>query len=434
MIIVVLFLHLFLLIKSQFTAWPEVVSFPYLISKGFLINKDFIHPYPPLLTYFLLIVYKIFGFKLFVLKLFSYSLILIADVFVYLLVSKLSSKKLALWLTFCYIFAQTFLEGNMLWFDTALVPFLLISVYFLLNNKFLISGLFLAITIFIKQSAIIYLLVFLLAVFLNNKNFVVNLKKILVFPILIGIILLVNFLFHQSVQNNFNWLFYYPIVYWSQFPSYVDFALEKKEIAIVLFLFVINFFLLLNKNKKNILFVLLNISSLIAIYPRFSFFHAQVLIAVSFVSLSLINKKIMFIWLVVFFLLIKSYFVFTKIEDRFWNQKAIDTANIVKQFSHNEKTYFLGPNSLNYVLSQTIPSKPFVDGFGWYWEVPSLAQNTLNSWDSDSPEYIYWTLPREGNWYDLATYQNKDLTKWIENNYNRLDLVWENTYLWQKKN
>lgn len=432
MIIFILLLHFFLLLKTQFIAWPEVVSFPYFVTKGFTINKDFIHPYPPFLTYILLAVYKLFGFNLITLKAFSYLLIIISDFLVYIISKKLSNQKKALIILFVYVFVQTFLEGNMLWFDTALVPFLLISFYFLLNKKFLLSSLFIGITVFIKQSALIYLLVFIVInIFSNRKKFIKTNLKIIVFPILFLILVFINFLIKESAVDNVNWLFFYPIKYWGNFPNYLDLHLSKRELFIIFTFLLPIFFMKKNKFKLNLFLMLF--ASLIAIYPRFSFFHAQALIALSFISLAKVNNKFLIIWFAILFFLLKPYIVFSQFDDRFWNKESINKAAIIDRYSKNTRAYFLGPNSLNYVLSNNVPPKPFIDGFGWYWEVPNLSHSVLLNWDKNMPEYIYWTNPKNGNWYDLATYQNKELTNWIEKNYNKKELVWEETYLWQKK-
>jgi len=56
-------LHLFILIHLQFTSWPEMFSYPYLLNNGFNLYKDIALPYQPLLMLILSVVYKIFGYN-----------------------------------------------------------------------------------------------------------------------------------------------------------------------------------------------------------------------------------------------------------------------------------------------------------------------------------------------------------------------------------
>src|SRR5438105_2626579 len=85
-------LHLFILSVLQFTAWPEMVSFPYLINHGFVTYKDMVHAYPPLQVNILAALYSIFGYKVMVLKIFGFATILTGDILIFLIIQKLTKK------------------------------------------------------------------------------------------------------------------------------------------------------------------------------------------------------------------------------------------------------------------------------------------------------------------------------------------------------
>ena len=87
-LVFIIFAHICILSNLQFTAWPEMLSFPYVIDKGFLIYKDFHHVYQPLLTYILLGVYKIFGFNILALKTFTYVNFVLIDMVMFLTILK----------------------------------------------------------------------------------------------------------------------------------------------------------------------------------------------------------------------------------------------------------------------------------------------------------------------------------------------------------
>ena len=132
-----LFFHLFLLFSLQFTAWPEMFSFPYLLNNGFHLYTDFVHAYPPLLTWTLAGLYGVFGYQLWILQGVAWFLILVADLLVFKIVWFLTKNfKAALVGLLLYVLVQPFLEGNMLWFDTAIVAPVLAGTYFMLKRQY----------------------------------------------------------------------------------------------------------------------------------------------------------------------------------------------------------------------------------------------------------------------------------------------------------
>ena len=129
-LLILLGIHFFLLFNLKFTAWPEMLSYPYLRNNGYLLYKDMIHPYPPVLTMALSIVFKLFGYKLIILKVFTWLVILANDILIFLIARKLTKKDVFALLSLgLYVLIQPFLEGNQLWFDLAITPFILASSF-----------------------------------------------------------------------------------------------------------------------------------------------------------------------------------------------------------------------------------------------------------------------------------------------------------------
>src|SRR4030042_6988804 len=83
-----LLVHLLLLINTRFTLWPEMVVYPYLVNNGFLLYRDIINPYPPFLTYFLTIFSKNVGYNPFSYQIFTWGIILLTDIVIYILSKK----------------------------------------------------------------------------------------------------------------------------------------------------------------------------------------------------------------------------------------------------------------------------------------------------------------------------------------------------------
>src|SRR3989344_7931037 len=106
----------------MFTAWPEMLLWPYLILNNWLPYKDIAIAHTPLLLGFLAAYFKLAGIGVIQLKLFTWILILLTDYLLFWVVKRLWSRLVAYLSLIAYILLQTFYEVNGLWFDLALTP------------------------------------------------------------------------------------------------------------------------------------------------------------------------------------------------------------------------------------------------------------------------------------------------------------------------
>lgn len=448
-------IHLFLLANVEFTAWPEMFSFPYLKNNGFFLYKDMIHAYPPFLTLLLAYYFKIVGFGLTQLKVFAWSMILVNDLLIFLCLKSLTKNDLkAASGTLFYVLLQPILEGNMLWFDTALVTPLLFALYFLIisvkdgfrkNSYLFISGVFLGIAILTKQTALVFLLFTILFLILNKVSF----KKLLVImtgPLLLSSLLFIRLFQEDALLGFWNWTFYYPATYWTNFPTYVKLTLSKKELAVILLVFSPLAFLsiksFLRKNKFLILLLLFLGSGILAVYPRFSFYHFQPALATAAIFAGytlMISKKYSFRYLfgaalIIFILILPTTVRAWQKEARFFGEADKSLAEQIERLEVNEDPiYLLGLHSGLYVLTRKLPPKPWVDNFGWNFEIPSLQEEVINKWKENPPTAIFWKAPEPGNWYDLGTYQPQKITEWIKKNYTMEGEIEKDISIWRRK-
>ena len=145
-VIFLLVIHLFILFNLQFTAWPEMFSYPYLLNNSFKLYQDIALPYQPLLVLILSVVYKIFGFNLLTLQLFTWTTILISDFLIFFISRKIIGKKaLSLVPLSLYIFVQE-IDSHYL-----SLPFLMINI-----DLYLPKGLDNAFKMWKAQSAYFY--------------------------------------------------------------------------------------------------------------------------------------------------------------------------------------------------------------------------------------------------------------------------------------
>lgn len=431
-------------------------SFPYLLSKGFTLYKDFVHPYPPFLTIFLAGVYKVFGYKLIVLKLFTWLFIAVNDVFIYQIVKRLSkSENAALFSLIFYVLTQPFLDGNMLWFDTALVTPLLAGTYFAVRDfesdkvgrkNLFISGIFFAIALLTKQTVVVFILFVLTTIIFFQKS----IKNVFIFisPIIFSIGALFAWLFStKSLSYFINWNFDFPAKYWTVFPGYVRLELSNQEWR-TLFLIIVPALVLIALKFKEIVsnkiftvIYLFLLAGVISVYPRFSFFHFQSALAFCAIIFGIYYAKLTpSVYLVSIYFAVLLTMVSLPViktnwnkETRFWGAGDVKFANLVSNKVGEGGVYLLGPHSSYYVLSDKIPPKPWLDNFGWFFEVPSVQEDTINRWKENPPSSIIIQGAVVGNWYDLGTYRPKLILSWIETNYTKTEEIAPGVWNWKLK-
>lgn len=448
--------HLFLLVNLRFTAWPEMLSFPYLRNNGYLLYKDMIHPYPPLLTMTLSVIFKIFGYKLIVLKLFTWMLILTVDVLIFVIVKLLTKNiKYSVFALIFYVIAQPFLDGNMLWFDLAIVPPILLGSYFLIcfldqpthKASVVAAGLFFGVAALIKQTAGIFLIAGVLWLVLQR----VEIKKIGYFilgPVILGLVLVIRLITEGALKSFIDWTIVYPFTFWGKFPGYVQMALSKHQLLTLSFLLSPVVVLLFRvrksftKDKHLKLIILFLLLSLVLVYPRFSLFHFQTGIAFAAIVFAVVASKIK----TNYFLYISYFALFTYLivlpviksdwggETRFWSKDEIKLSNVIKDTIRESGLIYLQDlHSGLYVLSDRLPSKPWTDNFGWFLEIPGMQEQIVKRWDTNKPGYIIIKDALPGNWHDMGTYRPKIIADWINKNYFKKEEIQTGVWLWEEK-
>jgi len=453
----ILAFHLFLLANTQFTVWPEIMSFPHFWQNGFTLYKDFIFVYPPLLVFFLRALFGVFGYKVIILKIFTWGLILVADYILFLLIRKLTKSDILAFLFLgIYIILHTFLDGNMLWFDTALTSPLLLSIYLIDRwldshspRDILLASATLTVASLIKQTAPVYFLAgtVFLAIF-ERKKFIKQIKYY-VAPPFVGFGLLSAYLMSTDSWVEFwNWNLVHPMKYWINYGPYVDYSLsliEERSLIFFTLLLIPTIFVFrkLIKDKIFVYLFLLLFGTLLATYPRFSFFHLQpgfaVLVLIYAKITGALSGKTKPFYIVgvilVASVLVRPIFPFVwQTQDRFAGDKDLELAGIINENTEGEDTVFLlGVNSIYYTLADKVPPKPWVDNFGWYYMAPGIEDWQLEGIALAKPKSIFVRTPGDGGAGDLGVFLPKKLSGYIFDNYELKSEVIEGIELWQIK-
>ena len=435
--------HIWLLTHLQFTAWPEMFSYPYLFNNGYSLYKDIVFPYQPLLVLILSVVFKVFGYKLLVAKIITWLIILFSDILIYLISLKIIGKKmLALFPVTLFVFLQPLLGGNELWFDLATTPFILLAILFFITFKkyqWFWLGLFLGLAFLIKQQ--IGIIFILISFYLLLSRQWGRLPGYILGIMLPAVPILILILWQNVFSEYLFWTMEVPLIWYPKFPGYTHLP-DRLEVIEFTILFGPGIFWGLNKFKNSP--ELLKISFLIFLglfvtaFPRFEFFRFQEALAAYFVLvIYLFNiKSARFSIVTGSIIFILMLFIGTNFgvqPSRFYGTVDYKLANEISIFTSKDgKVYLFGVHSLNYVLSERLPPKPWVDNYIWYMEIPGIQEKVLSGFEKERPKIIVWKSPQSGNWYDLETYQPQKIVDYVKKNYSKSKDLEGGVEIWQR--
>src|SRR3989344_8176299 len=458
MILILLLVHLLLLINPRFTLWPEMVVYPYLLNNNFLLYQDIINPSPPILTWFLAIFAKIFGYSPPPYQILTWIIILIIDLSIYIISQKMFKNKLFALssVAFFAVFSIPF-GVNGLWFDLVQTPFILWALYFFykfLNAKakstlkcnFFISFLLVTIAFFIKQQVFWVALLFV-AFGLSKYRFDVLkfLKNHYQASLPLGVLFIfhVLYFFVQGTLANFAfWVFYFPAFLASKMPGYVLLP-SAKQMLVVLALFVL--FATIILKKSHVLFLITGAVLILFAYPRFDYFHLiSVVAAIAIVfgqnlehlRKSSIAVKGAFLLSLIFLCL----FTFRHLsnnwqkEIRFFEQDVFENARVIDLLvEENDKVYLQNAPDQLLSLSGTLPTKPWADDFPWYLEVANLQNRVRDELEAEKPRVIISQSYLKGEKYNLGSYRPDNIADYIDNNYENFAQIDGNLYIRVRK-
>lgn len=449
--VVIIFFHIITLTAIQFIAWPEMISYPYLLNKGFFLYRDIINPYTPLLPIFLKYIYSFFQNDVFALKLVTYVIVMLSDLFIFLISIKIFKLKQAYLILSAYIFWNITLEGNGLWFDLAVTP-LIVSCFYLLylinfKNKYqylyiIILGFILGLSFLIKQSSVVY---FLVSIILLSSNFRKSFYTFLLFvcSYFLPLILSFTFFYIQGIASEYLfWAFIYPLMHikspgFSLLPT-----LKQTIISLILIAPVFSVFFVIQKNRLIRFIFLWFISSLIFVIPRFSYFHLQP--SLPFITMLTIyglskfkNKKAS---IVIYFCVILMIFItYAKRnwgkEPRFFNSSTKAVSILLNsKLSEKQPLYFYNLSSEYIVSSNLTPVTPWSDNFPWYLEVAGLQERIISSIKKEQVNYI---VVRRFNMEGVnipGSYKPAKIDYFIENNFKISEGVNDDIWIMEKNN
>jgi len=432
----ILTLHLFLLFFIRFVAWPEMLTWPYLILKGWLPYRDIAIAHTPVLLADLAIFYKIFGVGLWQLKAYTWILILITDILIFWVARKLFGYKQAILALLFYIPPQILYEGNGVWFDLALAPFALLIFYLLRQRKYFWLGFLWALSFLTKQTA--FWLLVPIGMGLLNKLKINRLKKFALGILLTAFLTAIFFLALNLWRDFYFWAIRFGIGVLPQSQGQI-YLPGIRQLFLSLAPFVILVPLVLQKNKRNLDLVFWASAGLLGIFPRFELFHFQpalpfLAIGAGITLVRFINRKYCTFFITVGYLIL-SIVVVTKLwgkGTRFFEPEIYQTAAFIKSItSPGEAIYLINAWDNLYVLSDTVPTiRPLVPHLFWYMEQPGIQDEIVSDLVRTRPRVI---IQGEYSCEGLGAYRPAKIMDFVSHNYEVSGKIYK-YLIWVPKN
>lgn len=449
----ILLLHLAILVNTQFTLWPEMVVYPYLINNGFLLYRDIINPYTPLFTYFLANFSIFFGYQPLPYQILTWGIILTVDSLIFLIIKSFTKGRFYAIAGSIFFVALSIPFGvNGLWYDLVQTPFILLTLHFfvrftknLQSKRTLITiSVILTLTFFIKQQVVWFILwlgAFLAYSYRADFKKSIMEHKLAIFPPVIFLLAHTLFFWSQKTLGDFFYLsFYFPFFVASKMPGYI--LLPTTRQLIVLFSLILLFAPLIFKNSKeaNLIF-LTGVVLILFGFPRFDYFHlvpAVAVFAIAFVyNLMYLVKapilvKTAFIFSLSLLLFISIRFVknHAVTQIRFFEQDVLTTASLLKLITEPKEIIYIqnGPDQL-LPLSNLMPTKPWAIQFPWYLEIEKIQTRVLMGLQREKPRLIVSKPFDQVHKYEIGSYRPEPLATFIDDNYKNTQQISDTLWL-----
>lgn len=349
----------------NYTAWPEMLAWPYLMLQGWLPYKDIAIAHNPLMLLDLTIFFKLFGVGILQLKIYTWIVILINTALLYLVSKKYWDKKIAYFSCLLYLLLVVIYEGNGLWFDLALTPFAMLLYYLLRQKSYLWAGIVFVLGYLTKQTFIYFTIPVILFLLKDKIKMIANVKKLIIGGLVIFVPFVLILYLLGIVDDYYKWAVEFGIFYLPKAEGQISLPnIRQFVFAMSPFLF-----LLFTNNYFLIIFTLVG---LLGVYPRWELFHFQP--ALPFLAIAIttflldekfkrIPKYILFVFLLLFLTIgIKRQVGTTT---RFYEEDVIKITQKVKD-SKIESLYVINYWDNLYALTDTLPPKPLIPYIPWY--------------------------------------------------------------------
>lgn len=447
-VIAVLAAHLSYLLHTTFVDWPEMLVYPWFLTKNLLYYRDIVLAYVPGAYYILYALYSVLGFSVSSERIIAYLFIGMADVIIYFIVRNYTNKKwIAIASIVFYVFWQPAFSGNSIWYETILTPVYLgaLSVYFsYIKNpdlqKTFILGLIFALASIIKQTAVWSILFVCLMVWFGDKNKrqgFINAVIIGILPVIINIAVWTFFAFMGAGKEYGYWVYGFLLDLTHANSYYIQLPARNEIIYILPSFLALIAITIINIRRKNIRALgLWSIALVAAGLPRWGIHRLQPVLAFSAIGFGLLifeiskktRKYIQIIMMVILVFIVigswRSIRLFINVRDKMQPQFFSETYQNLIDFDKryiNGRMYILGNyDYLYFGLDQRPMVLPWVPLYPWNAKVPGIQEHLIASIESQKIPYILYIPYHGSSGYYLDYYPSK-LLLYVTSKYEKID-------------
>lgn len=439
-LIIIIFIHGFILTKTIFFPYPELFIYPYLANHGLKPYSQILDQHFPGLMFLPVNLDNLGMTNPYIARIWLIAIVIITQLLLYKISNTIfKSGNKALLVNFFFLLWQPFFEGWVLWIDTFLPLFLLTGFYLLLKRKYLLTGLILGLAVVFKQTAMP--LAFLIGIFVFWETR--KLKSFLsyFFAFIMPVLLMIIYFFSLGVLSDF---WYWTIVfnltvyakYGTKIPPTVGFVTR------VLFVYLSSLLGLFYKQRRIVLITLIFLlGSLAGVFDRADFIHFQpslpfaILLTVYGFDILKKNKRAIIVFVIYASVTLWWQMVFYK--GHLGNTILLfdeNTKNLVSKVKlytkPNEKIFVFGAVPQLYQMTGTLPTGDiFVFQFPWFLRV--AEDRVLAGIIKDKPEIIVSQSNNVIEGVQIKEFAGK-IDKYINDNYQKIDNVGETLILKRK--
>ena len=407
--------HLWYLLHTTFVDWPEMLLYPWFLTKGLLYYRDVVLAYVPGSYYLLHAIYSLIGYSVISERTIAYGFILLTDVMVYVAARKLTKS---LWPSIAalafFVWWQPIFSGNTIWYETMLAP-MYIGMYLLalryLEKPTVRTVLPLALltagSTLIKQTAVWSVLVLCLFVWLSHTKK----KEGFTHAVIIGLMVIAAnllvwgyFAVLGAGQAYGFWVFGF-LFSLSQAASGYALAPPRSDLTLILPAVIPLLLYGLFRPKKHVwLLIALCIAVTLSGLPRWGLHRFQPVLAFVSISIAVLVQSMftakrrlamgmgVVMMVLVLFGSWRSFRVFITLRDPMQPQFFGNSYESLLSFVRSQASgdvYVLGNyDYLYFGLNQKPTVMPWVPLFPWNAEVPGLQKQLIDSLEEKKVPYI----------------------------------------------
>lgn len=431
-----LLFHLILLFLVRFTAWPEMFTYPWLLSRGFRLYGDIIQPYLPLLPLLLFIWYGALGHTILALRILTLITILASDILVFRIGAKLYGIKRGLLSLLIFIMLQIVADGNGLWFDLVSLPLVLVTLCLLIpkpqnSRRIFWAGISLGLAILVKQTSVLFILPVTVMLFRYPKQ----LWHFILATVVPVVVTALFYLTGDQAPDFWYWGIIHPLFFHGRMPGFMLLPTTRDTLKMLILFAPALWFI----RKRSVLGLWFLISLLFG-FPRFSWFHLQHAAAFIGLGVPLLWERRKKSPLLLIFYLLLAVVILGKYAVReanrpvrFFEPDIIrQRAELVSRLPVTENVFFLNVSSENFV-GNIVPMKPWADTFPWYLEVSGMQTLIRERLETAQIKYVVYKPFITGGRYDLGAYKPDIIYTYFQSHFVFSKFLTDSLQLWVKK-